>query len=224
MLRVLSFAIALGLTTLTAPSTAQFPGDAFFVEPSIVVPEGGEGELRLAVFAGSDPLGAAHVELTWDPLLLDVIASPSEAEAFAQSTAIEVEDGRLVIVAANAVSLTEPTASSDVATVIVRPLGQPGDRALLQSRVLGALTTSASAFGSAQGFAAEVIVGTADGGAALGRQAEAAPLRVVRADDLNLTHRAAALRPEGVAVVMYVRNSDGTHSRVLVSPTSLEER
>ena len=55
--------ILLGLAVLAHTASAQFAGDLFFKEPSIAVAQNHTGRLTLQAFAGSDPLGAVHVEL-----------------------------------------------------------------------------------------------------------------------------------------------------------------
>ena len=40
---------------------AQFPGAAFFREPSVAIPEGGQGTLELQAFGGSATFGATHL-------------------------------------------------------------------------------------------------------------------------------------------------------------------
>ena len=48
------------------PAAAQFPGDIYFLDPTPVFQEGDPVVLTVATFTGTQPLGAASVELRYD--------------------------------------------------------------------------------------------------------------------------------------------------------------
>lgn len=194
---------------------AQFPGDAFFVTPSISVEEDGQGDLVLALFAGADVFGAASVELTWDESALEVSATDL---AFPDATAVFVEPGRLRIAAANPASLTEPTATAQLATFAVRPLASAGSRIEIDARLIGALTAESGGFPSAQAFGAEILVVQESSSSASVRTGA---LSVAIADG-RLERRRARLRPEGQAVQIEVFDGDRRTRALLVAPARAE--
>ncbi len=215
--------IALLLSIL--PSTAawaQFPGDSFFETPSVQVEEGGEVDLTLIVFAGGEVLGATEVAVTYNPAELELVSvTPAGTEELADVFAVDHQDGRSVIVTANSQSLSAPTASVAVATLRVRPLAGEGARLFLGSEMRGALDVNGVTFLSSDGFGAEINVVAPASASSAGVATPAfapseLPTRLVA--DRNVLARAAALRPEGTPVEMYLDAGGNRLERVLVVP------
>src|SRR5262245_4744806 len=86
----ISCGLALAILLLRAPqAAAQLSGDLFLAVPSMAVPEGGTGELSVLVFAGAGAVGAAHIEVRFDPAAMEIAADDPTTGGFATaSTAI----------------------------------------------------------------------------------------------------------------------------------------
>jgi hypothetical protein len=199
--------ILLGLAVLAHTVSAQFAGDLFFQEPSIAVAQNHTGRLTLQAFAGSDPLGAVHVELTYDSHALDIVdVIPGADFQAAGSTVSKVAPGQVVVVLANMVALDRPIGTIDLITIEARAMAPPGTIIPIEVARRGYLHTDGSANTTGQPFGAEIVVGTPTphGSRARLRASEidtqegTAPAPVGDVYD-----RAARLRPPGATVTLY---------------------
>jgi hypothetical protein len=138
---------------------AQFAGDVYFAAPSIAVAEGSVGEMEVVTFSGSEPVGAVHVEVLFDPAALEVIdiAVGSAPELQGGFVYEALEPGRVAFVGLNSRSLTNPFGTVSLARIEVRPVSAAGSRVPLTISVQQVLNTDSQAV-RAQGFAGEVVV------------------------------------------------------------------
>lgn len=197
------------------PAQAQFAGDVFFVEPSIAIAEGGEGQLEVAVFTGAAPFGAAQFDLIYKPQELVVTSvRPSSVPEIKDSFTFSEKEGVLSIVAINGGSKTKPIGTVPVAVIGVAPLTPAGSVIHLSSQVDMVLRQDSSEFSSPAGFGMDIVVTNQAMAStnSFSLQADAPP--AVPGDDLY--QRAKALRPEGSKVRLMVLDGDSNASPTIV--------
>ncbi len=223
-------AILLMLLTLgIAPAgVAQFVGDVYFEQPSIAVAEGATGELAVLVFTGDKPLGAAHVELTYNPAELEIVATEPGGAIELQDTFVsDNPSGRLAFVAINDESLERPIGTVSLATIEVRPLASAGARTQFDLKVEGLLDGRSIGFSATSGFAGEVLVTSEPGAAPAARSGGTALFGIAStpeppSDDerVALEERAAKMGRPGQKVDIAHRNPEGgvTSVEVTVEP------
>ena len=198
---------------------AQFPGDAFFSQPSIVIPEGGQGTLQLQAFVGSDTFGAIHVTLLYDPSQLEIVSVQPGTSSVVQNgftfTRVDAGISRINIIALNSQSLTRPIGTVSLALLEVRPLAAAGSVINIRNVLRQTLRQDSSAFFVPRGFAAEIVV--TDPGTTVARSARivkaSRPVTVVtETSDADLYSRATALRPVGSTLDLMILDSNNRAS------------
>lgn len=202
-----------------AEADAQFPGDVYFENPSIAVPQGGKGTLRVVAFVGAEPLGAAHVDLAYDPAKLTIAGSMGDPGFTFEASD---EPGDLGLLALNNRALASPIGTVLISEVEVQPLGAPGDRIPLSLSVRRLLRTNNVPFNAVSGLDGEVVIVPSVATAAAEHEREpggqlAAASRASIAEvtpDSQLGKRAARLRRPGGVVML--QNADGTKTAVTV--------
>jgi hypothetical protein len=205
---------------------AQFVGDIFFVQPSVVIPRGSTGQLQLAMFTGTQAFGVAGAVLRFDPSKLEIVSVSGVASGpFTPRTGWSNANGVLRIVAVNGQSLQQPFGTVGMARIEVRPLANAGERITIRSEVQQAFGADRKALRAGTGFNAEVSVG-----AVAASPGVAGPLDVpdspeqsviqsaVAADPSELVQRASRLRPPGHVVELYAPSliEPGRFGRVVV--------
>jgi hypothetical protein len=123
----------LGVLCIVAPSAAQFPGDAFFREPSVTAEQNGLVEMDVEFFGGGSALGAAHYEVVFDPNQLSIEAIlGSTATEFSDSAVFRARTDRAVGVHWNSQSSTGPIGTVHLMRIVFRVLAPQGTVAQLQ--------------------------------------------------------------------------------------------
>lgn len=219
---VLLVGAALLVVLAPASARAQFRGDVFFAQPSVSVPAGGVAVLEVQMFSGADVVGAAHVEIVFNPNQAEVVAvAPGTTPELADGLASAVSPGRAGIVTLNGKSLLQPLGTVSLAKVHVKPLVAAGNRVALTIQVRSLLRQNNTPFPSSQGFSGEILVTSAPGSSTTGSGSGAAPS--VRAGE-EAAERARAFRRPGLAVELLYFDLQGggvsTKARRVVVPDS----
>ena len=113
--------------TSTEKAKAQFLGDIFFETPSVSAVNGEELVLNLAAFTGAEIFGSTHLEISFDNSLFSItsvdfpngISGESLSDTSGNITTLK-------IVAANGISLDEPTGVVTIADVRGTVSASPG--------------------------------------------------------------------------------------------------
>lgn len=209
----------LALTALAPAASAQFVGDMFFATPSVAVAEGDSVELDIVTFSGALAVGAAHLEIAFDPALLaidEVLAvNPT---GITPQVVDQPLAGRVGIAWLNDDSLSAPFGLITLARVRARPLAPAGTTIDLSITARGLLKTDATPFPATQGFGGEIVVVAA---AAL----TAADDSTQTAVDGALSARAARLGRPGQSVTLMVPGSraglpSAAPRRVVIPPSA----
>lgn len=142
---------------LPGSAAAQFPGDVFFLEPSVAIPEDGEAELDIGIFTGSIALGAAQYEIGFDEELAELVEVREGPEAGLLLVSRETP-GRLGVANLNAASLEEPFATVTAAHIAFRAKAPAGTRIPIAIDVVEVLDAQTRPFSSRVGFSGELVV------------------------------------------------------------------
>lgn len=225
MNRSLSFLIGSVLLLMPVAAGAQFQGDVFFAQPSLTVPEGGTATVEVQMFSGADVLGAAQVDVVFDPASVSVVGiGPGTAPELAGGLASATLQDRIGIVALNGASLLQPFGTVSLARLQMRPLLPAGSRIPLNIEVHSLLRQDAASFPDTHGFAGEILV------IAAGAKASVSSGQLLASPLDGVVQRARAFRRPGLAVDLFdFENSEGrvsaTLKRVVVpDPSAPAER
>lgn len=220
-------AVLAAVAAFHGPAQAQFVGDVFFVEPSMVVPQGETGYLQLALFTGSKPFGAARASVLFDAAKLEIVSvEPVSIGSVTPKINWQNASGVLRLVIVNGQSLTAPFGSVTLARIGFRPLAVLGERVTLSSEVQQPYTADRAPLPAGSGFGAEITVGAVATPAATNARAQAASAigrtsvkAVASQSELGL--RAQRLRPVGHVVELYspVANDVGQLRKEMVQTT-----
>lgn len=190
--------LAAALLLAPAASQAQFPGDLFFAEPSVAVPEGGVATFEVLLFSGAHVVGATHFEVIVDPTQAEVVGVEAGATAqLASGHAAVISPGRAAVVDLNGESLTQPIGTSSLAHIQVRPLVGAGSRIPLSIQVRSLLRQDLLPLPGGRGFGGELLVVSAG---PVGQAATVTSVATPATDDADTARRAAELRRPGLAV------------------------
>lgn len=128
--RMLVFSI---LTGLAVSAHAQFRGDMFFDVPSVSGAPGEIVTLTVSAFGGSDPVGAAQGQVLFDSTLLELVGifprPPFDTPGALQT---QLDDGKMELLVANFVSLSDPIGIARFADIEFRVLGDPRQIVLVE--------------------------------------------------------------------------------------------
>jgi hypothetical protein len=198
---------------LGANAHAQFMGDVFFENPSIIVPKGQVKDIELSIFAGDRPFGAALTQLRFDPKKLEVV----KIEPLATSDVLpvlkqETSEGNITIAVVNGTVLDKPIGGVVLARISVRAIGETSDQTIITTAVTSAYSADRKPYPQGDGWSAEISIGSEDA------EATAAAL-FSGTVDAALRARALKLRPAGARIKLYSRSGAGTFREVIV-PTS----
>jgi hypothetical protein len=201
---------ALFVTSICGPAYAQFTGDVFFVSPSIVVPQGGTGDLQLVIFAGSNAFGATEVTLSFDDTKLQIldVAAVITGSVAPPLVKWRKESGKVKILVVNDKSSVKPIGTVGLAKISVKPLAGSGERLSVNTAVVDSYSADRTKLTVGTGYAAEISVG-----AAVASNNSVASIKKA-ASSSDLVIRATALRPPGSSVLLYLPNGDGTFHSV----------
>ncbi len=201
---------SLWLFLVAVPSSAQFPGDVFFLEPSVAVPAGQSAELEVVLFAGADPFGAAHVEIEIEPgsARVEVVEVPT-AE-FQDASVYEVADGLVSAVVLNSGALDGPIGTVSLLRLQIVPLVPVGSTVELGIRVRSLLLQSTEAL-AGQGFSGEVLVVPST--AELPNSAETGAPKSLVKDLVPADPRASGMRRPGSWVTLVTLSPSGDVTR-----------
>ena len=119
-----SFAFLLATGLVAGPASAQFPGDVYFQKPAEVVATSGQVTVRVLTFTGTQPFGAAHVTLKFDPAVLraETVSLPASG---AVRVSFQQRGGRLVLVPTNAKGTDRLFGIVTLAEITFRAIGAP---------------------------------------------------------------------------------------------------
>ena len=218
-MKTLKIATLVSLAALVGSTGAfaQFPGDLFFLDPSVAVVEGGTAELEVVVFAGANVLGASLFDVTFDPAEVEVTLEPGNAALLEKGFVSRVSPGTASIVNLNSESLTDPIGTVSLARVLVRPLGPAGSVVNLSISVRSLLRQDTTPFPSARGFSGQVVVVSAAGGPATGPSAtgSGAPSGLFQKGNGSAEALALEFRRPGTEVeILGLAEEDGLFSAV----------
>ena len=222
-----SLAVAAAALAIHPMASAQFVGDVFFTEPSIVVPQGSIGYLQLALFTGNKPFGATRASVQYDASKLELVSVVPISNGTLTPKIDWHRDGNtLHLVAVNGQSKSNPFGTVTLAKIGLRPNASIGERIALSSAVQQAYASDRSALKKGSGFGAEISVGVPTASAtsptlhALDKHAPT--LMVSPASDLGA--RAQRLRAPGNLVEIQTPNprSGATETSRVVVPSNHE--
>ncbi|MEZ5652529.1 MAG: cohesin domain-containing protein [Burkholderiaceae bacterium] len=190
---------------------AQFVGDIFFVNPSVVAPAGGTGSLDLSIFSGSSVFGAVKASIRFDSTKLRVIdVEPIAAGQPLLTLKWKLVDGEIRFIAVNGASLVEPIGTVGLVRITFRAIGSAGDTVQISSSVDQAIGADQSVLRQGTGFGAEVNIGVV---AAATNTKGLATLPT----DPTVVDRARRTRPIGHVVNMHVHEGSGKYAETSVS-------
>ena len=145
---------------LLAPfANAQFQGDVFFDKPSVSAHQGETAIMSISGFSGAIPVGAVHLEISFDPRQLeaiDVIAGDNNE--FANNLVKKIDNGVASIITANDSSLTDPFGTVNLAKIQFRVVGSPNSILPVSISVKSLLDTSSQELSRSRGFGGEIVV------------------------------------------------------------------
>ncbi|GAA0497946.1 MULTISPECIES: cohesin domain-containing protein [Pigmentiphaga] len=191
---------------MSGTAHAQFVGDAFFVDPSVTAVTGAEGAIQVAVFSGTQAVGAAHATVTYDPAALEILAIDPVAAGRVTPAVQWRKDGNVLhIVMVNGTSLTQP-----IGTV---PLGNIRFKVLGPARATTTLTAKATEILMPDATAIPPGLKSYDGEVTF-VEAVASPMPRLaglaqKSSSPDLVERARRMRPAGGTVTLQVPNGSG---------------
>lgn len=190
---------------------AQFVGDVFFSNPSVLAPETGQVELELSTFAGNKPFGAMRAEIAFDSTKIQVV----DVSSGAAGPLVRWESGpdTVKILAINGASLTGPIGTVVLARIKMKVLAQAGTQISITSLPVEGFYTDSAAIRKGIGYSAQISVGAA---AATPLSHDRRSSTVVAESGSTVEKVARSLRPAGHELHMYVPRGAGTFSGVNV--------
>ena len=199
---------------MSGAAHAQFVGDAFFVEPSVTAVPGQEGTLQLAVFAGTQAVGAAHATVTYDPDALEIVdIEPVAAGRITPAVQWRKDGNVLHVVMVNGMSLTQPIGTVPLGTIRFKALGAAKETTALMAKATEILMPDATAIppgkDSYKGEVSFVEAATAP-------VAPRVAARAAAVASPDLVERARAMRPPGGTVTLQVVDGSGRAQPVQV--------
>ncbi len=211
-MKALKVTILVCLAALVSSTSAfaQFPGDVFFLDPSVAVAEGGTAELEVVVFAGANVVGATLLDVAFDPAAAEVSLERGGSALLEKGFVSRVSAGTASVVNLNSASLTDPIGTVSLARVLVRPLGPAGSTVNLAISVRSLLRQDSTPFPSARGFSGQVLVVSAAGPSAGAPSASLKSGTGDSAETLALEFR----RPGSEVEVLSLAEQDGLFSAV----------
>lgn len=197
---------------MSGAAHAQFVGDAFFVEPSVTAAPGGEGAVQVALFAGTQAVGAAQVTVTYDPKALEVLGvDPVEAGRITTAMQWRKEGNVLHIVMVNGASLSQPIGTVPLGKIRFKALGAVGETTELWAKAIEILKPNAEAIPPGL----EALKGDVTVAASTTTTARIAA-RSMPSTEPSLVKRALGMRPAGGTVTLQVVDGAGQAQPVQV--------
>lgn len=144
---------------LSTPCWAQFQGDVFFEVPSVRSAQGGVVSFNVQAFSGAAALGAAQLEVLYDPAFLKLLSAdePDTAE-LGNDYATNSSPGKVAMIALNTISDIRPFGTVTLGTLQFEVLGEPGSVIPVVINAIELLDTDALALPSVRGFSGDVLV------------------------------------------------------------------
>lgn len=150
------------LALLSSSAFAQFAGDVFFADPSVVAGQGEPTTLEIQTFSGASALGGAHFVLRFDPAQLAIDAvRPGASPEFRDALVTSPVAGGIGVVTLNAASLAQPFGTIRLVEVVVRPLAPPGTDVDLSIEVVSLVDTESVPLPAVRGLSATIAVAPA---------------------------------------------------------------
>ena len=142
---------------LSAEAGAQFPGDVYFVKPSVSVKAGETARLDLQTFLGTASFGASQIDIEFTAGELDVVSVVPVA-GYADIYETVLAPGKISMVGLNGHSLTEPIGTVDLAVLNLEPKVAAGARVTLTIKVRKLLTAASAPISPVRGFSGTIVV------------------------------------------------------------------
>ena len=193
---------------------AQFAGDVFFQEPSIVIPQGESGVLSVQSFAGALPIGAIQIDINFDSTTLDIRGIQASSEFDEEGELVsQKQDNLISLVLVNSSSNSEPIGVVDLFSFEVVPtaaatINSISTISIDRTQYLYAdFTTETSGIG----LSAEVIVGATQLAARSAVLTKTIPPSqpMVLSEGDTLFDRGSKLRRRGVTFPMQTQGFQG---------------
>jgi len=146
------------IAVMTAPAAnAQFVGDIFSSEPSVIASTGDVASVSFEAFIGDAPFGASQITLTYDPSLLkyNTVQLDSRFNTVGGNY-VEEQEGELNIILANTESLTMPRGTVDLFQINFEVLADSGTVPV--NIVNNGLLLADSTDITGRGFGAEIVL------------------------------------------------------------------
>lgn len=212
-LPAITWALAGVTMLLPAKASAQFVGDVFFAEPSVVIAEGGTGQLQLALFAGDKVFGATRAALKFDATKMQIVDVQAPAVGgLTPALQWKVTGGELRLLVVNGESLQKPIGTVTLARITVKPLGSAGQQFTVTSEVSDALAADRTTFRVGTGFSAQVSVGVKSPSGTGGNPRAL----LMPGQDPALERMALTMRPAGHQVRLHAPAGGGQFREVSV--------
>lgn len=139
---------------------AQFQGDVYFEDASVIAVPNGNVSLDLQAFTGTSVLGAGHFQVTYDVNVLE-FESFELSSGSVLSSHVDSTSGIINFLLVNDESNIEPIGTVSLGDLNFRTLSQE-TVTLVRLEVLDLLEHETSRFREFNGFSAEVIVSSSN--------------------------------------------------------------
>jgi hypothetical protein len=181
---------------------AQFEGDIFFDTPSVTGQRGTEVDMSISAFSGGRVLGAAQIDISYDPQQLSVLdVVPSTNKEFQNNFVYRNNNGTISVVTLNDGSTKVPFGTVGLVKITFNVLDSaPLDRAVITTNVRSLLDVNSDDF-PGNGFNGEIVFQTASQQTTTKNSQINSRDRIVSPDS-NIGKRASGMRPLGEHVIL----------------------
>ena len=209
-MKQLSPILFLYLITMPMTVLAQFTGDIFFDTPSVIGVRGEAVNMSISAFSGANELGAAHIDIAYDPQQLEVLdVIPSTSSEFQDNLVYRNNNGIISVVTLNDSSTTEPFGTVGLVNITFKVLDSaPSSRATLSTSIRSLLNTNSVEF-SRQGFSGEIVFqknALSIQPSSVKSSQKISDSDMIVSPDSTLGKRAGGMRPLGEQVVLETVN------------------
>ena len=205
---------------------AQFPGDVFVDQPSIIAQPGDTVQVKVQGFSGGIPFGASGAEISFDPALLEIVSIDREEDTgLVEPDALLQEPGRAWVAVVNGQQLDGPVGTVELSTLTFRVSDTASGFVPVTVTHRGYVSTDGTPLPFSRGFGASIFVQPPQSQlqASSSRRASSEPLDQTVGDSV-LQARAAELRRPGFPVDV-VDEAGSPRLRTLenIDPTAVSE-
>jgi len=150
--------VVTSISLMVAPvAKAQFVGDVFSSEPSVIASTGDIASVSFEAFVGDAPFGASQITLTYDPTLIKYSAVQLDNRFDTLGgNYVQEQEGEIKIILANTESLTTPRGTVDLFQVNFEVLAASGTVPV--SITNNGLLLADSTDITGRGFGAEIVL------------------------------------------------------------------